>query len=79
MARYCDHVAYYDYCTIVAGSGNNKNGYVASQALAYNVIAVGGIDDKNTPSWSDDEMWNEAALYGSSYVNPVDGREKPKL
>jgi subtilisin family serine protease len=79
MARYLDHVVYTDYCTVVAAAGNHTAEYVNAPALAYNVIAVGGINDQNTPHWSDDVMWTDIAGGGSSHKNPQDGREKPEV
>lgn len=78
LARYHDHVVFYDWRTMVVAAGNGTLEFVNAPALAYNVIAVGGTDDKNTSSWSDDTMWDEGNL-GSSYLNPNDGREKPEV
>ena len=58
--------------THVVAAGNNCNGYgtntcnVGSPGLAYNVITVGNIDDKQTWSWSDDSMSTS-----SSYIDPL--------
>ena len=66
--------------TVVIASGNT-GANVTSPAKAYNVIAVGGYEDKNDPYWRNDSIWA-----GSSYVDPyVDGsyqtydREKPEV
>lgn len=67
----------------VVSAGNNCNGYgtgtcnVGSPGIAYNVITVGNLDDKETWSWGDDEMW-----VSSSYDDPVSShgdREKPEV
>jgi hypothetical protein len=75
-ARYYDHVGYHHVRTVVAGTGKDGT-WVKSPALAYNVIAVGAIDDSNTSSWSDDRMWSF-----SDYENPGapwSDREKPEV
>jgi serine protease AprX len=79
MARCLDHIVYTDFCAVVAAAGNHMSEYVNAPALAFNVIAVGGVNDQNTPHWSDDVMWTEVGGGGSSYNNPHDGREKPEV
>ncbi|BAM01518.1 putative protease [Caldilinea aerophila DSM 14535 = NBRC 104270] len=59
--------------TAVIAAGNTSNN-VTSPAKAYNVIAVGNVDDNNTVSWSDDVMWGT-----SSHLNPNTGVEKPEV
>ncbi|HRA68433.1 MAG TPA: S8 family serine peptidase, partial [Caldilinea sp.] len=59
--------------TAVIAAGNTSNN-VTSPAKAYNVIAVGNVDDNNTVSWSDDVMRGT-----SSHVNPNTGVEKPEV
>jgi len=57
--------------------GNNSDHCVISPALAYNVIAVGASDDKNTTDWADDTMGGY-----SSYSNPStthNDREEPDV
>jgi hypothetical protein len=69
--------------THVVAAGNNCNGFgsntcnVGSPALAYNVIAVGNIDDNQTWTWTDDTMSTS-----SSYVDPLSthgDREEPDV
>jgi hypothetical protein len=67
--------------TMIAAAGNQEQGnHIGSPAKGYNVLAVGGSDDKRNPSWSDDEMWPH-----SSWKNPMRGdetygdREKPEV
>jgi subtilisin family serine protease len=79
MARYLDHVAFSDCHTVVVAAGNYTSEYVNSPALAYNVIAVGGINDQDTARWSDDVMWTAGSGEGSAYKNPRDGRDKPEV
>jgi serine protease AprX len=52
-------------------------GHIASPARAYNVIAAGGYDDKDTPDWSDDCLYVQ-----SSWCDPASqygDREKPEM
>ncbi len=77
--RYFDHVAWTNHKTIVVSAGNlgNDNAHITSPAKAYNVIAVGGFLDQDTPSWTDDTI----AGY-SSYADPSStngDREKPEV
>jgi subtilisin family serine protease len=78
--KYFDHIAYEWHRLPVCAAGNIKvsGEYVVSPANAFNVLAVGGIDDKNTESWGDDTFWLEPDD-GSGWRNPVDGREKPEV
>ncbi len=80
--RYFDHVVWSNYKTVTAVAGNNITGTsnVVSPGLAYNVITVGGFDDKDTSVWSDDTMWGIGQNPGSSWRNPISrDREKPEV
>lgn len=84
--RYFDHVVWDNRKTVTVAAGNNDSdpgciycgtGNVYSPGLGYNVITVGGFDDKDTSIWSDDIMW-----FNSSYKNPITphmDREKPEV
>ncbi len=75
--RYFDHVVWSNYKTVTTVSGNegSTTGNTVSPGLAYNVITVGGFEDKGTSDWLDDTMWA-----GSSYKNPISrDREKPEV
>lgn len=82
--KYCDTLTFENRVVLVVSAGNggitckeNQFYPVASPARAYNVIAVGAFDDKDTSGWSDDCM---ASL--SSWCNPVStnkDREKPEI
>ncbi len=66
----------------VAAGNEGKAAFVCSPASGYNVIAVGGIDDKGTVSWADDTMYDLKANDGSNSVNPTfpaGGRQKPDV
>ena len=71
-----DEAVYFGYDTMTVAAGNNYQ-WVESPAIAYNVIAVGNIDDKQTWSWADDTM-----RASSSYWDPQSDhgdREKPEV
>ncbi|MFZ3383223.1 MAG: S8 family serine peptidase [Candidatus Methanoperedens sp.] len=78
--KYYDNIVWNYYINVIVAAGNNYEGEdwrVLSPGLGYNVITVGGFDDKNTASWSDDTMWANSA-----YVDPVsqhNDREKPEV
>lgn len=85
--RVFDYYARYDNITMIASAGNQKQGnHIGSPAKGYNVIAVGGTDDKNNSAWDDDVIWWDPLLQrGSAWQNPKrdDGtygdREKPEV
>jgi len=54
-------------------AGNRENHPVLPPASAPSVITVGGLDDKNTLEFYDDEM------YRSSYGPTIDGLQKPDV
>ncbi|MCZ7369375.1 MAG: S8 family serine peptidase [Candidatus Methanoperedens sp.] len=77
--RYYDHVVWENRKTVTVVSGNEgqTSGNVVSPGLAYNIITVGGFDDKDSSEWLDDTMWA-----GSSYKDPTSphmDREKPEV
>jgi subtilisin family serine protease len=86
ICKFFDHIAYVWGRLPVCSAGNDAS-YVTSPANAWNVLAVGGIDDHNTVSWTDDTLYQD-----SNYVNPnspkrpgdyylplVNDREKPEV
>ncbi len=78
--KYFDSVVWNYWKTVTVAAGNNKPGEnwrVTSPGLGFNVITVGGFEDKGTPSLSDDTMWANSA-----YVDPRSrngDREKPEV
>jgi serine protease AprX len=61
---------------VIAAAGNSghmEHHPVLPPASAPSVIAVGGLDDKNTLDFSDNDM------YRSSYGPTIDGLQKPEL
>ncbi|NJD75974.1 MAG: DUF2341 domain-containing protein [Candidatus Methanoperedens sp.] len=83
--KYFDHVVWSEYKTVTAVAGNNiegDNGNIMSPGLAYNVITVGGFEDKGTSDWSDDTMWGMGQNPGSPWrdpISPYSDREKPEV
>lgn len=91
IAQWIDHIAImHDVHFVVAAgnrgnvvaAGNQGNGdaYVTSPGMAYNAITVGGFNDMNTVSHTDDERYI-STKGGSSYRESVSsGRpEKPNI
>jgi len=72
--QWIDHLIYQHNVCFVQAAGNNQNGYVLSPGLSYNAITVGGIDDMNTVSTSDDTF----ASF-SSYVTASGTASKPDV
>jgi hypothetical protein len=71
--RYFDSVAWEDARTVVASAGNYGTfGHwdVLSPATGWNVLAVGGIDDRGTAATGDDRLWYGSGA-GSSYRDPA--------
>ncbi len=83
--RIWDYVVRYRYPTIVVAAGNEDNTgnwNVRSPAKGYNILTVGGFDDNNTPTWSDDEMWWDESCHVDPYVDgqgTSGDREKPDV
>ncbi|GEM_PF-2826333 len=59
---------------VVAAVGNTGSNYVTRFACAFNVIAVGGVNDMNSPNKGNTEMYDS-----SSFGPTFDGRKKPDL
>jgi serine protease AprX len=57
----------------VGNAGNNPDHPVLPPASAPSVITVGGLDDKNTLTFTDNDM------YRSSYGPTIDGLQKPEV
>jgi hypothetical protein len=72
--RYFDSVAFEDGRLVVAAAGNYLTfGHwdVLSPATGYNVLTVGGIDDRGTAGQSDDRIWFVPGSNGSNYRDPI--------
>ena len=66
-ARWLDHIAINHYVTFVQAAGNNPSDGILSGAMAYNVITVGNVNDKDTPEVGDDERYEFNSTSGSAY------------
>lgn len=68
--RYFDAIAAGDGRLPVAAAGNFVtfgNWDIVSPGTAYNVLTVGGIDDRNTSGRNDDRIWYQPGSNGSNY------------
>lgn len=73
--RYFDSIAWEDGRLVVAASGNYAtfgNWDVVSPATGYNVLAVGGVNDRGTAGTSDDRLWYAAGSNGAAYHDRTD-------
>jgi subtilisin family serine protease len=61
----------------VVAAGNDENWYVSSPANAWNVLAVGGIDDKNDWNWQNDTFASFSSWRNPN--SPYFDREKPEV
>ena len=69
--RYFDSVGWEDNRLVVASSGNFStfgNWNVVSPGTGYNVLTVGGVNDRNTSGTGDDILWYGSN--GASYRDP---------
>jgi putative cell wall-binding protein len=72
--RYFDALAHEDGRLPVAAAGNFVTfGHwdVLSPGTAYNVLTVGGVDDRGTAGRTDDRLWYYPGSNGSSYRDPA--------
>lgn len=77
FARFYDDLVINRARSVVVAAGNSGGGTPSTPAVAYNVIAVGSINDRNTTSWTDDIMSSF-----SSWRNPTStsgDRQKPEV
>jgi len=71
--RYFDSVVWEDGRLVVAASGNFGtfgNWNVVSPGTGYNVLTVGGINDRNTAGRGDDILWYVPGSNGANYHDP---------
>lgn len=70
--RYFDSVADDDLRLAVSAAGNyvNFNGWqIGSPGTAYNVLTVGGVNDRGTKGRSDDRLWYVPGSNGSNWLD----------
>lgn len=73
--RYFDSIAWEDGRLVVAASGNFAtfgNWDVVSPGTGYNVLTVGGINDRGTVGTADDRLWYAAGANGAAYRDRTD-------
>jgi subtilisin family serine protease len=88
MDRFYDEIVLNQWRTVTKSAGNATpggpncfqspgDGTITSPGGAYNIITVGGFDDRNTVTWTDDTIYE-----CSSTLDPISlhgDREKPDL
>ena len=75
VCKWMDHIAYKHNVHVVKSAGNTGQ-YISSPGMAYNIITVGGFNDKNNTNAADDEKYtNSSYLEYASSARP----EKPNL
>jgi|GEM_PF-1401301 len=73
--RYFDSIGWEDGRLVVAASGNYStfgNWDVVSPGTGYNVLTVGGVDDRNTGGVGDDRLWYVPGSNGANYRDRTD-------
>jgi hypothetical protein len=71
--RYFDSIVAEDMRVSVSSAGNYStfgSWNIVSPGTGWNVLTVGGTDDGNTGSWSNDKMW-ATSTDGSCYADPT--------
>jgi putative cell wall-binding protein len=72
--RYFDSIAWEAGRLPVSASGNLSalgTWDVGSPGTGYNVLTVGGTDDRGSGSWTDDRLWYVPGSNGASYRDPA--------
>ena len=73
--RYFDSIGWEAGRLVVAASGNYStfgNWDVVSPGTGYNVLTVGGVDDRNTAGTGDDRIWHFPGSNGAAYRDRTD-------
>jgi hypothetical protein len=73
--RYFDSIGWEDGRVVVAASGNYVtfgNWDVVSPGTGYNVLTVGGVNDRGTAGVSDDRLWYAPGSNGAAYRDRTD-------
>jgi hypothetical protein len=75
--RYFDSIGWEDGRLVVAASGNYStfgNWDVVSPGTGYNVLTVGGVNDRNSGGTGDDRVWYVPGSDGASYRDRTDAK-----
>ena len=78
--RYFDSISWEDGRLVVAASGNYStfgNWDVVSPGTGYNVLTVGGVDDRNSGGTGDDRVWYVPGSDGANYRDRTDASWNP--
>ncbi len=78
--RYFDSIGWEDGRLVVASSGNFStfgNWDVVSPGTGYNVLTVGGVDDRGTGGSGDDRVWYVPGSDGAAYRDRTDAPWNP--
>ncbi len=78
--KYFDLVVREKRKTVTVAAGNYYTGesrHIQSPGLGYNIITVGGFEDKGDSDWSNDVIWNDSNYIDPS--SPYGDREKPEV
>jgi hypothetical protein len=70
--RYFDSIGWEDNRLVVAAAGNFTtfgNWNVVSPGTGYNVLTVGGVNDRNSGATGDDILWYVPGVNGANYVD----------
>ena len=73
--RYFDSIGWEDGRLVVASAGNFStfgNWDVVSPGTGYNVLTVGGVNDRNSPGRGDDILWYAPGADGANYRDRTD-------
>ena len=76
LDRYFDYIIRQFAVMMFKSCGNqgNGDGKVTTPCCGYNMTATGNVREQNNHDWNDDNMNS-----GSSYVNPIEGHDKPEV
>lgn len=76
LDRYFDYIIRNFAVLLFKSSGNQGggDGKVTTPGCGYNMVASGNASDQNNHDWSDDAMSSS-----SSWVNPIEGHDKPEV
>ena len=72
--KWVDHISYQHYVTVVKSAGNiasdavTATTYISSPGMAYNVITVGGVNNNNTSTRSDDTYYSSTSYMEKSNI-----------
>jgi hypothetical protein len=78
--RYFDSIGWEDNRVVVSSAGNYGTfGHwdILSPGTGWNVVTVGGVDDRGSPGTGDDRVWYVPGSNGSSYRDPPSAAWNP--